>query len=122
MKEHLPKVPFALLSELNNSKCRRVFFMCAYQNLNKMNKKTRRLARFIDYDLNAVLFICIVISIVSMFAYLMIYSYYRLFTSDYTPEWCNILPVTSVCLGLLSITIKVIFMVVREVIKSIYRF
>lgn len=115
-------MPFALLPELNNSKCRGVFFMCAYQNLNEMNKRTRRLTRFIDNDLNVILFICIVISIVSMFVYLMIYSYYRLFTFDYTPEWCNILPVTSVCLWLLSITTKVVSMVVREVIKSIYRF
>lgn len=87
-----------------------------------MNKKTRRLSRFIDNDLNVVLFIFIVISIVSMFVYLMIYSYYRLFTSDYTPEWCNILPVTSVCLGFLSIIIKTIACVIREVIKSVYHF
>lgn len=96
--------------------------MCAYQNPNKMNKRTRRLARFIDNDLNTILFICIVISIVSMFVYLMIYSYYNLFTSDYTPEWYNILPAASVCLGFSSIIIKTIAFVVREIIKSIYHF
>lgn len=96
--------------------------MCAYQNLNKMNKRTRKLARFIDNDLNVMLFIFIVISIMSMFVYLMIYSYYNLFISDYTPEWCNIFPVISVCLGFLSIIIKTIACVVREIIRSIYRF
>ena len=96
--------------------------MCAYQNLNEMNKRTRRLARFIDNDLNMILFICIVISIVSMFVYLMIYSYYNLFTSGYTPEWCNILPAASVCLGFSSIIMKTIACTVREIIKSVYHF
>lgn len=96
--------------------------MCAHQNPNKMNKRTRRLARFIDNNLNVILFICVVISIVSMFVYLMIYSYYNLFTSDYTPEWCNIFPVASVCLGFSSIIMKTIVCVMREIIKSIYHF
>lgn len=87
-----------------------------------MNRRIRRLARFIDNDLDMILLICIALSIVLMLIHLIGYSCYNLFTFDPMPEWCDIFPITSVCLGLLSIVAKTIAWVVREVIKTIYRF
>ena len=87
-----------------------------------MNRRVRKLARFIDNDLDIILLVCVVLSIVLMFIHLIVYSFYNLFTLDQMPEWCGIFTTTSVCLGLLSIVVKTIAWVVREVIKSIYHF
>ena len=95
--------------------------MCVYQNQNEMNKRIRRLAKFIDDDLNVILFVCIIVAITFIFVYLINYGY-NLFTSSSMPEWCKNFPVISMCLGCLSIIMKTTACVVRWIIKSIYHF